>query len=247
MTVKAKAKAPALARGLDPARLAGAFARHGRLHIPGILRPADAQAVGAALAQAVPWHRSLTAAGKSYDIAVDVLEAMPDDRRAGMVAAMEAAAREGFQYQFDAWRLSDLMEADQRTGGALGPLEGLYDLINSPAFLDFIRAVTGEPRVAFCDAQATRFRPGDFLNAHDDDVAGKKRLFAYVMNFTPRWRTDWGGLLAFHDADGHVSEAYAPTFNALNIFRVPQLHSVTQVASFAGGPRLSVTGWIRER
>ena len=52
---------------------------------------------------------------------------------------------------------------------------------------------------------------------------------------------------AFHDADGHVSEAYAPTFNALNIFRVPQLHSVTQVASFAGGPRLSVTGWIRER
>ena len=48
MTVKAKAKAPALARGLDPARLAGAFARHGRLHIPAILRPADAQAVRAA-------------------------------------------------------------------------------------------------------------------------------------------------------------------------------------------------------
>ena len=97
------------------------------------------------------------------------------------------------------------------------------------------------------DAQATRYRPGDFLTAHDDDVAGKHRLYAYVLNFTPAWRPDWGGLLAFHDADGHVSEAYTPTFNALNIFRVPQQHAVTQVASFAGAQRLSITGWIRER
>lgn len=238
---------PALAHDLRPAPFQAAFQRHGRLHIPGVLRPADAERIGAALANAVPWHRSLTAAGKSYDIGLETLAAMPADRRAGMVAAMEAAAREGFQYQFDAWRLSDLMESDDRTGGALAPLEGLYDFLNSPAFLDFVRTLTGEPRVAFCDAQATRYGPGDFLNAHDDDVEGKKRLFAYVMNFTPRWRTDWGGLLAFHDADGHVAEAYVPTFNALNIFRVPQLHSVTQVASFAGGPRLSVTGWIRER
>ena len=62
--------------------------------------------------------------------------------------------------------------------GALAPLEALYDLINSAAFLDFIRAVTGEARVAFCDAQATRYRPGDILTAHDDDVEGKNRLFA---------------------------------------------------------------------
>ena len=50
-----------------------------------------------------------------------------------------------------------------------------------------------------------------------------------------------------HDIDGHVSEGYAPTFNALNIFRVPQLHSVTQVASYVAAERLSITGWIRER
>ena len=107
--------------------------------------------------------------------------------------------------------------------------------------------LTGDPRCAYADAQATRYRPGDFLTAHDDDVAGKKRLYAFVLNFTPAWRPDWGGLLAFHDADGHVSEAYTPTFNALNIFRVPQQHAVTQVASFAGAERLSITGWIRER
>ena len=107
MTVKAKAKPPALARGLDPARLAGAFARHGRLHIPAILRPADAQAVGAALAQAVPWHRSLTAAGKSYDIALDVLEAMPDDRR----AAMARRARQRVLAEHTADRRAEQLES----------------------------------------------------------------------------------------------------------------------------------------
>ncbi|WP_421933547.1 2OG-Fe(II) oxygenase [Phenylobacterium sp.] len=241
-----KAALPQLARGLDPGKLHAAFARFGRLHLPGVFRPEDALAIHAALT-AAPYHRSLTAAGKSYDIALETLAAMPPERRAELEAAILEGGRTGFQYQFDAWRLSDLMEAGQRTGGALAPLEGLYDLINSEPFLAFIRTLTGDPRCAYADAQATRYRPGDFLTAHDDDVAGKKRLYAFVLNFTPAWRPDWGGLLAFHDADGHVSEAYTPTFNALNIFRVPQQHAVTQVASFAGAQRLSVTGWIRER
>ena len=240
------ARAIDLARGLDPAKLRPAFERFGRLHLPGIFAPKDAQAVHAALV-AAPYHRSLTASGKSYDIALETLAAMPPERRAELEAAILEGGKTGFQYQFDAWRLSDLMEANQRTGSALAPLEDVYDLLNSPAFLGFVKTLTGDDACAYTDAQATRYRPGDFLTAHDDDIAGKHRLYAYVLNFTPEWRPDWGGLLAFLDADGHVSEAYTPTFNALNIFRVPQQHAVTQVASFAGAERFSITGWIRER
>ena len=236
-----------LAPGHDVGRLAEVFARHGRMHLPGLLSSADAQAVGAALAGPTPWHKSMHVGGKSYDFGLDTLDAMPDERRADLDGAFVAGGRTGFQYRFDAWRLSDHMEAGQRQGGRLAPLEAVYDFINSERFLAFVRALTGEPRCAYADAQATRYRPGDFLTAHDDDVEGKHRLLAYVLNFTPEWRADWGGLLAFHDRDGHVAEAYTPTFNALNIFRVPQLHAVTQVASFAAAPRLSITGWIRER
>jgi hypothetical protein len=238
---------PRLAGGLDPAKLRPLFQRHGRLHLPGVFEAATAAAIGAALAGPVPWFRSLNVHGKSYDLGFETLEAMPPERRRELDEAVQAGGRDGFQYLFDAWRLSDEMEAGRRVGGEVAPLEDLYLFLNGPVFLDFIRALTGEPRAAFCDAQATRYRPGDFLTAHDDDVDGKNRLFAYVLNFTPAWRPDWGGLLAFHDADGHVAEAYTPRFNALNIFRVPQAHAVTQVASFAGGHRLSVTGWVRER
>jgi Rps23 Pro-64 3,4-dihydroxylase Tpa1-like proline 4-hydroxylase len=62
---------------------------------------------------------------------------------------------------------------------------------------------------------------------------------------TPLWRADWGGLLNFFARDGHVAEAYTPTFNSLTIFRVPQVHSVGIVAPFAKYGRFSISGWLR--
>ncbi|HYD43888.1 MAG TPA: 2OG-Fe(II) oxygenase family protein [Phenylobacterium sp.] len=239
------AAGPRFDPAIDPAKLRPLFGRHGRLHIPGVFRPADAKAIGEALAGDMPWTRSVNVRGKPYDLGLDQIAAMPEGPRAELEAAVIEGGRTGFQYQFDAWRLSDLVELGQR--GAVPVLEVLYDFLNGEAFLGFVRTLTGEPACAYVDAQATRYTPGHFLTAHDDDVAGKNRLFAYVLNFTPAWRTDWGGLLLFHDADGHVAEGYAPTFNALNIFRVPQLHSVSPVAAYAGAPRLSVTGWIRSQ
>jgi len=49
------------------------------------------------------------------------------------------------------------------------------------------------------------------------------------------------GALQFYDRDDHIEEGYLPTFNALNLFRVPKRHSVTQVTSF-GGLRYSISG-----
>ena len=111
-------------------------------------------------------------------------------------------------------------------------------------FIAFVRAVTGMSAIAFADAQATLYRPGDFLTAHDDTAAGKNRLAAYVLSMTPAWRADMGGILEFLDANGHVGGGYVPTFNALNLFRVPQVHCVSQVSLF-GALRYSVTGWFR--
>lgn len=234
-----------LGSALDPKRLRPIFQKHGRLHLPGILAPASAQAVHGAMAGPLPWAKSLLVQGKPYDIGPAAWEAMLPERRAELDAAVIRGGQTGFQYRFDAWRLSDAVERGER--GTSPVLEAVYDFLNGPEFLGFVGELTGEPRGAYADAQATRYRPGDFLTAHDDDVAGKNRLFAYVLNFTPVWRAEWGGLLLFLGPDGHVTEGYAPAFNALNIFRVPQLHAVSEVASYAGADRLSITGWIRER
>lgn len=231
---------------LDPADMAKVFRRLGRLHIPGFFAGDGARAVADALAgPKVPWIKSWRTTGPSLDGDLAQFDGMTAENRAAFDADMKAAARAGFCFQFDAWRVSDDVEKGVRRGGDLAPIEAVHDFVNGRAFLDFVSALTGERRGTFADTMASRYRPGDFLSAHDDLISGKNRLFAYVLNFTPVWRADWGGVLNFLDEDGHVAEGYAPAFNALNIFSIPAAHAVSYVAPYAGANRLSITGWVR--
>ncbi|HLU05215.1 MAG TPA: 2OG-Fe(II) oxygenase family protein [Woeseiaceae bacterium] len=65
------------------------------------------------------------------------------------------------------------------------------------------------------------------------------------MDGTSDWRADWGGYLQLQDESGNVRRGLMPSFNTLNILAVPQKHSVSLVAPFAGGMRLSISGWLR--
>jgi Rps23 Pro-64 3,4-dihydroxylase Tpa1-like proline 4-hydroxylase len=117
------------------------------------------------------------------------------------------------------------------------------EFLNGPEFLNLIREITGIPQIAWADGQATLYRPGDFLTVHDDDARHAKRLVAYVLNLTPVWRSDLGGVLQFIDDAGNIAEGYVPAFNVLNIFRVPAHHAVSAVTPF-GGERYAITGWL---
>lgn len=168
---------------------------------------------------------------------------MPDSDRKRLLDSVYESAGQRFQYLFSNFPISDVYER-----GELHSLYvmRLYEFLNCTEFLEFARQVTGVRTIALTDAQATLYRAGHFLTHHDDLQSDKKRVAAYVLNFTPRWVPDWGGILQFIAPDGHIAEGYTPTFNALNLFRVPQLHAVSYVAPFAQAGRYSVTGWLRE-
>jgi SM-20-related protein len=227
---------------LDPVFLARPFAEHGRLHIPGLFSSGGAERVHQSLEREIRWRRNTEGESGNISLFVDGFDAQPEAWRAQFRQVVETRAVEGFQYLFDTYPVSDELEEGRRLGLAC---EAVYDLFNAEPFLDFLRRLTGEPAIAYVDAQATRYLPGCFLSHHNDDTDGPQRLYAYVLNFTPGWRPDWGGILAFYDADGHLAEGYTPAFNALNIFQVPTDHAVSLVAPFARAPRLSVTGWVR--
>ncbi len=233
---------------LDPRADAGLIERvyrqSGRVHIAGILAPAAATRIHRALAEETPWSYAVGDETGSRDLPVPSLDALPAGERAAVVASTERAAARGFAYRYSNFRLDEAWDAGQHRDHYL---MRVLAFLNSPPFLDFARRVTGVAQISFADAQATLYRPGDFLTTHDDAVEGKHRHVAYVLNFTPDWRVDWGGLLAFPDPYGHVAEAFGPAFNALNLMRVPTPHTVTQVASFAAGGRYSITGWLRSR
>jgi SM-20-related protein len=215
----------------------------GRLQLKQVLSPQGAELVSKA-AELALFHLSINSGAKSFDLALNELETLSGTQMAQMTALVHAGARDGFQYYFDTYRLSDEVDAGKLQAG---PLFDLYRELNSEPILNVFRQLSDEPAIEFCDAQVTRYRPGHFLTEHDDDMAGKGRVLAFVLNLTVTWRSDWGGLLLFHGHDGHIEAGFSPVFNALNVFTVPQSHSVSLVAPFAGGCRYSVTGWARKR
>ena len=70
--------------------------------------------------------------------------------------------------------------------------------------------MTGDDRIDLADAQASRYRPGHVLTAHNDVSPGKNRLYGYVLNFSRDWRADWGGNLVFYGDDGHIQHGWVP-------------------------------------
>jgi Rps23 Pro-64 3,4-dihydroxylase Tpa1-like proline 4-hydroxylase len=126
--------------------------------------------------------------------------------------------------------------------------ERLLEELNGPAVLEFIREITGIAEIVKMDGQATLYGPGHFLWPHSDAESERGRRVAYVLNLTlGEWKPQWGGTLNFFDKDWDVEQAFLPRFNSLNLFRVPQWHSVSEVAAGAPLARYAVTGWARDR
>lgn len=239
MTIDAK-----LGEQVDAAMLAPEFKLNNRLHIPDFFNADFAKSVHEALKGDVPWTRTMVIQGQAVEAPLKAFLAA-GQRRLQLEAEVAHSAQYGFQFSYDSYRLSDQLSAGNRVGGSFEPVEAVYDFLNSPVFLDFVRKLTGDEAPAYCDAHVTRFGAGHFLNRHHDGNTNTGRLYAYVLNLTPVWQADWGGVLLFQDEMQNVTTGYSPRFNALNIFRVPQWHSVSQVASFVQAHRYSITGWVR--
>jgi Rps23 Pro-64 3,4-dihydroxylase Tpa1-like proline 4-hydroxylase len=231
-----------LAVPVDPAVMASVYGRLGRVLMPDMFDPETARALYKCLTEEIPWQLHFNGSEGVYDLTERQLAELDAEARAKLMAAVHTGAKGGFQFLYRNYPLSDEYAAGR---GREYLVARAFEFLSSPTFLDFARKVTGVAAIDTIDAQATCYGPGHFLTQHDDLAEDKNRVAAYVIGMTPVWRTDWGGLLNFIARGGHVAEAYAPTFNTLTIFRVPQAHSVSLVAPFAGYGRYSISGWLR--
>lgn len=218
------------------------FSQHGYAHVPNVLPSENANRIHKGLIEKTPWSLGFNDGGKHIDLSATQLTTMPKQSVNQLQQAIFGRARDGFQYCYSSYPIYDAYEAGLNPGHVL---HHFYEWMNGEEFLEFARTSTGFDDISFVDAQATRYMPGHFLTTHDDTVEGKNRRAAYIFNFTPSWCVDWGGVLQLMDESGNVRRGLVPSFNALNILAVPQRHNVSLVAPFAGGMRLSVSGWLR--
>jgi SM-20-related protein len=228
---------------LDPRDYAEAFARDGMVQVGDFLTSDSADRLEAALRTATPWGLSLSdAQGKGEWLSPEALQALGRDGVAARAREALSGARNGFAFSFLSYPIIEALLAGRDPGH---PTHDLIQLLNSPEGRDFCAAVAGETGITKIDGQATLFRPGDYLTLHNDTGVGERRA-AYTIGLSREWRADWGGQLLFHDEAGDVPRGLKPGFNVLTLFRTPQWHSVATVAPYAGAPRLSITGWLRD-
>jgi len=193
---------------LQPEAYRPVFRAHRRLHIPDILEPTSAAALHGRLEASPDWTRSFhVEGGKDVDIRVEELDALTPEERAAFEQTQVASTTDGIAYIFDSIRITAGLQ-DGRPGAA--NFMDVQRFVNSPDFLTFMIRLTGDDRIAFADVMATRYLRGHFASGHVDKITGQQRLYAYVLNLTPQWLVDWGGILMFHDEDGHVAEGYTP-------------------------------------
>jgi hypothetical protein len=230
-----------LNRELDRDALAECYARTGRVRIYGLLAQ-GATHLHDHLRTREDWIQVIHAPGSPIELDRNARAAMGTRRYARIERDVQARGRDGFQYRYEALRLPDAEE----------PLEDSDMLSPFAKFLHgaemhgLIRHVTGREPGLFVNGQATSYGSGDFLTGHDDDAQGENRMAACVFGLTQMWRLEWGGLLLFHGPHERTAEALVPRFNTLDLFHVPQQHSVSWVSPSAGFSRLAVTGWYRE-
>ncbi|MCF7222911.1 2OG-Fe(II) oxygenase [Marilutibacter chinensis] len=230
---------------LDIPRWRDALHREGRVQVADFLQADAAARLRQCLAEEVPWTLALRDAAAARTIDAATYAAMDDGDRLHLYveAAVSAHGLQGdaaFRFAYDSYMMVPAYR-EGRDPGLL--LHRVLELFNSPPYIAFARALSGDARIRRVNAQATRYRPGQFLRYHTDVDSSEGRLYAYVLNLSAHWQADWGGLLQFIDDGGRVTDTFLPRYNSLSLFAVPAGHAVSLVAPWAGEDRLAITGW----
>ena len=231
----------ALNPDLPRADLRARFQERGRVQVPDFLQRESAEALLAAMLGNQRWFLLYNEGSNNVESDLTDIQRLTPQQQQQFMQAIQRRAATGFQYCYVQYYISESIKRGEDPGH---PLHALEAFLNSAPFLDFMRELTDEPAITSADAMASIYGPGHFLTEHDDRHEGRNRVAAYVLQLTQDWNRNWGGHLAFFDDGGNITDAFMPTFNTLNVFRVPQLHAVQHVAPFAQGYRRSITGWV---
>ena len=230
-----------LGKGHDTKALAKEFKKNNRLKITDLLAADAAEGLLSSLFDDTSWMISYSDGGKIESLTSAEVKALSEDENNKMMLKVYKAAEDGYQAYLYTYPLD---KSDPKaTKDDLFAYKAL-DFVNSEPMLKFVREVTGISTLKSATADANWYHRDHFSTLNKDVESDDKKRVAYTINLTKDWLPDWGAILQFHDNDGHVTDGYLPTYNALEIFTVPQDHSISIVAPFVGHPRLSITGWF---
>lgn len=214
------------------------YLKDNRVRITNFLSNDSAMQLLDCLKNQVNFNLAFTYNRQPGEISKSDYEALPQQQKEEIIKTVHHDASQGIGFLYGRHLIQPNTES-------IGLLKELINLMNSNTVLENISQLVKQPGIKLASGQATEYKNGYFLTRHNDIVEKEKRIVAYVLNLTPEWHPDWGGLLQFYEQDGAPLNAWSPVFNSLTLFDVSHVHAVTYVTPYAKERRLSVTGWFR--
>jgi Rps23 Pro-64 3,4-dihydroxylase Tpa1-like proline 4-hydroxylase len=231
-----------LAKQENKAQLAKQFKENGYVKVTHALSEKTLNKIHGFIVNQEQWNLVFNHKGEHQDLNSIEVEGWSANKKQDLQDIVFQQASNGFQYFYETIPIYDIFQSN------LLPDHFFNDIVrflNTEATLAFFREILDAPQITFMDAQITRFSAGHFLNTHNDDVQDKNRVAAFVINLTEHWRADWGGALHLLNEQQQIKQSFLPSFNEINIFKIPLDHHVGYVSPFATGRRLAITGWLR--
>lgn len=228
-----------LNRALERQSLSRAFRRKGRVQIPAILRPGDAQALYQCLSERTQWGL-LVGSGPGIDqnyVSPEQCKIFTDAQHRTLHRMAHAFRRRSGSHLMGV-RLIGHDAFERANDSSL--LARFTDWLNSRAFLNFIRDITGAPDIHHVTVQAMRFGADHFASYHADATAGDHQRATCVFGLSPAWQRSWGGLLQFANRHGKLQDEFIPRFNSMIVFEPSMRHAVSLVTRQAQIPRYSI-------
>jgi len=227
---------------LDMEALAKEYAKKQRGQVKNFLKPQSAEQLYQCLREETPWGLVYNNDPQVIELTNEQVRQMGPADRQKIYREVYERAKDDYQYLYYYYPiLTSYLSGKNREFF----LHRVLEFVNSEPVLNFVRKLTGIDDIIKGDGQATLYQQNTFLSLHYDVHSTEGWRCAYVINLTRDWNPNWGGYLQFFDENEDVEDALFPIFNAINIFTVPQPHSVSYVPLFADGSRFSITGWFR--
>ncbi|MEP0203259.1 MAG: 2OG-Fe(II) oxygenase family protein [Halioglobus sp.] len=225
---------------LDLDAITESYRLDSRVRIDNFLTDDAASRILDSLTGEVKFERIFFYLGRFHVFSDEQLAQLSEAERADMEQGLLDQAAQGVGFDYRALRMDEAHRSQ-----APQVLQDLFGVMQSAEQLARVHRLSDIPVIS-ADGQFTRYGPGNFLTRHSDRVVQERRRIAYVLNLTPRWHPDWGGMLQFFEQSGVPRDAWEPRFNSLSLFDVSHIHSVTYVTPFAAGSRFALTGWYRD-
>ncbi|MBE1301990.1 MAG: proline hydroxylase [Alteromonadaceae bacterium] len=213
------------------------FNKDRRVRIPNMFSADFANALLKEVANNIKFENAFVHNKQPVSVSDEQLDALNERDRANLKSEIFSYAQNGVGFYYGRCKVSR-----ELTHSPL--LVQIYEWLNSQLLFNQIELTTKVSHIKSASAQVTRYNKDCFLTRHNDVDLKEDRKIAYVLNLTPRWHPDWGGLLQFYKQDGTPRDAWAPLFNSLTLFDVTHVHAVTYVAPYAPMSRYAITGWF---